>query len=203
MTDFIWNRSHVIGLAKETCKHCQGFGMQSEEIDGALTPCKCVFRAIFRACFRRFRYLATNARHVSKTRAEHMNGRESRVLWGRRDEEYIADFCNIAKRHLTPDEHRIFRFHYLLGGDWKLCCRQLKMDRGDFFHQVYRIQEKLGRILRELKPYSLYPLDEYFGGAVRGAKPARTPTVIEMPILRRTKIDPPLRKVAPPVKKVA
>ena len=204
MTDFIWNRSHVIGLAKEACTHCQGFGMLSEEIEGAPSPCKCVLRSIFRACFRRFRYLATNERHMSQTRAEHTNGRETRIAWGRRDEEYIADFCNIAKRHLTPEEHRIFRFHYLLAGDWKLCCRRLKMDRGDFFHHVYRIQEKLGRVLRELQPYSLFPLDEYFGGSVRGAKPSRTPTVIEMPTLRRTRIDLPVRKrLEPPIRKVA
>ena len=57
------------------------------------------------------------------------------------------------------------------------------MERGDFFHEVYKIQEKLGRVMRELQPYALFPLDEYFGGAVRGAAPTRTPTVIEMPVL--------------------
>jgi hypothetical protein len=51
-------------------------------------------------------------------------------------------------------------------------------------------------VLRELLPYSLFPLDEYFGGAVRGAPPKRTPTVIEMPVLKRRRLDPPLRKVA-------
>ncbi|MDE3198894.1 MAG: hypothetical protein KGN84_21275 [Acidobacteriota bacterium] len=204
MTEFTWDRSNVIGLAKETCAHCQGLGMQSDENDGAPTPCKCVLRGIFRACFRRFRYLATTARHMSQSRAEHTNGRDARIAWGRRNEEYLADFCNTARRHLSPTEHRIFRFHYLLGGNWKLCCRRLNMDRGTFFHEVYRIEEKLGRVLRELQPYALFPLDEYFGGTVRGAKPARTPTVIEMPILRRTKIDMPVRKrLAPPVRKVA
>jgi hypothetical protein len=36
------------------------------------------------------------------------------------------------------------------------------MDRGIFFHIVYRMEEKLGRVYRELKPYGLYPLSEYF-----------------------------------------
>ena len=45
------------------------------------------------------------------------------------------------------------------------------MERGDFFHEVYRIQRKLGRIYRELTPYSLFPLDEYFGGTVRTGTP--------------------------------
>ena len=46
------------------------------------------------------------------------------------------------------------------------------MERGSFFHTVYRIEQKLGRVFRELKPYSLYPLDEYFNGTVR-MPPAR------------------------------
>jgi hypothetical protein len=118
------------------------------------------------------------------------------MAWGRREEEFIADFTIVAKRVLSNGEYKIFRFHYLLGADWKLCCRQLKMDRGEFFHEVYRIQEKLGRVMRELQPYALFPLDEYFGGAVRGARPTRTPTVVEMPVLKRRRLDPPLRKVA-------
>jgi hypothetical protein len=54
-----------------------------------------------------------------------------------------------------------------LGGDWRLSCRQLHVDRGSFFHTVYRIQEKLGRAFAEVEPYALFPLDEYFSGLVR------------------------------------
>jgi hypothetical protein len=39
------------------------------------------------------------------------------------------------------------------------------MDKGDFFHRVYRIEEQLGRVFRDLKPYPLFPLYEYFGPA--------------------------------------
>jgi hypothetical protein len=41
------------------------------------------------------------------------------------------------------------------------------MDRGNFFHSVYRIEQKLGRGFRELEPYALFPLDEYFNGPSR------------------------------------
>ena len=41
----------------------------------------------------------------------------------------------------------------------------MNLDRGEFFHEVYRIQQKLGRAFRELEPYALYPLEEYFGGS--------------------------------------
>lgn len=83
----------------------------------------------------------------------------------------MADFCLIAKRTLDEEEHRIFRFFYLLGADWRLCCMRLKMPRGAFFHRLYRLQEKLGRAYREIEPYSLFPLDEYFGGTRRALKP--------------------------------
>jgi len=170
--------------------------MRNGNYTGAPSPCSCVLRAVFRTCYRKFRYLATQEKHISQARLEHTNGKEQRLSWGRREEEFVADFTIVAKRVLSESEHKIFRFHYLLGANWKLCCRQMKMERGEFFRGVYRIQEKLGRTLRELRPYSLFPLDEYFGGAVRGATPARTPTVIEMPVLKRRRLDPPLRKVA-------
>jgi len=123
-----------------------------------------------------------------------LNGKEHRQTWGMKDEEYMADFLIVTRRSLDPSEYTIFNYHYILGADWKLCCRKLGMDRGDFFHEVYRIQRKLGRIYRELQPYSLFPLDEYFGGSVRKNLPRVTPNVIQMPSRRR--LMPPLRKVA-------
>jgi len=79
----------------------------------------------------------------------------------------MADFCLVAKRTLGELEHRVFRYYFLLGADWKLCSRQLKIDRGTFFHTVYRVEEKLGRAYAETEPYALFPLDDYFGGSAR------------------------------------
>jgi hypothetical protein len=76
----------------------------------------------------------------------------------------MADFCLVSRRSLTEQEYQIFKFHFLLGADWKLCCRRLNMERGGFYHEVYRIQERLGRVFRELQPYALFPVDEYFNG---------------------------------------
>ena len=106
---------------------------------------------------------------MGQIRLEFHRGKDRRQSYGRKTEEYMADFCLVSRRHLDDLEYRIFRFHFLLGADWKLCCRRLQMDRGTFFHAVYRIEQRLGRIFRELEPYSLYPLDEYFGGTVRKA----------------------------------
>ena len=85
-----------------------------------------------------------------------------------------------------------------LGAEWKLCCRQLKMEKGEFFHCVYRIQQKLGHAFRELTPYPLFPLDEYFGAVIRKELSPDATNVLRMPPApaRRRALRPPLRKVA-------
>jgi len=98
---------------------------------------------------------------------EFCSGRNSRRVYSRKREEYMADFCLVSRRVLNAQENVIFRYHFLLGADWKLCCRRLRMDRGNFFHAVYRIEQKLGRTFAELQPYPLYPLRDYFSGVVR------------------------------------
>jgi hypothetical protein len=134
---------------------------------------------------------------MSHARIEFLGGRERRPIWGRKDEEYIADFCLVSQRVLDPFEYKVFRFHFLLGADWKLCCRRLNMEKGLFFHAVYRIQQKLGKSFRELKPYPLFPLDEYFGLVVRERNLKVTAAnVAVMPDRKKMPVRPPLRKVA-------
>lgn len=186
-----WNRSETIALAKLSCTHCHGDGLRRGR-RGKVNPCNCVFRAIFRACYARFRYCATKEKYMSKVTLELCRGKDRRMTWVRRDEDYVADFCLISKRTLDDFEHKVFRFHFLLGADWKLCCRQMKIDRGTFFHAVYRVQQKLGRVFRELEPYSLYPLDEYFGGRIlkqdtelsSNVVPIRSPSILRPPLQR-------------------
>ncbi len=160
-----------------------------------MSPCNCVLRAIFRACYMRFRDCSTKEKYLSRV-SLHLcaSGREGKHSYSRLDEEYTADFCMVSKRSLTPHEYRVFSAHFLLGADWRLCCRQLKMDRGSFFHDVYRIQQKLGRIFRELQPYGLFPLDQYFGGTIDKSAARKA---VSMPAVRDTKpLRPPVRKAA-------
>jgi hypothetical protein len=113
-----------------------------------------------------------------------------------KNEDYMADFVLVARRSLDTLEYDIFRFHFLLGADWKLCCRRLRMDRGNFFHSVYRVQQKLGRIFMELEPYPLYPLDEYFNGRMNGPEsPASKIRVLPARASARI-LRPPVRKTA-------
>jgi hypothetical protein len=161
-----WTRSETLALAMHHCTHCHGSGLRLGR-KGALAPCNCVLRAIFRVCYSRFVTCVTQERHLSQIALTPQRARASHITWGRKDEEYIADFCLVSRRALDDVEYRVFRYHFLLGADWKLCSRRLGMERGNFFHAVYRIEQKLGRVFRELQPYSLFPLDEYFHGTVR------------------------------------
>ncbi|MBI5280658.1 MAG: hypothetical protein HY858_03170 [Candidatus Solibacter usitatus] len=126
----------------------------------------------------------------------HLGGR--RITWGRKDEEYLADFYLVSKRSLGHLEWRVFCYHYLLGAEWKLCTRKLGLDRGLFFHTVYRLQHKLGRVFRELQPYALYPIDEYFQGRTQNTMPqsgaARVVSIRKGSLSRQLRV--PVRKAA-------
>ena len=106
----------------------------------------------------------------------------------------MADFCLISRRVLNEEDHRLFRYYFLLGGNWLLCARRINMERGNFFHAIYRIERTLGRAFSEVRPYPLYPLDEYFGGTVRAHGPVRALEPVQCrhhPVLQ-----PPLRRIA-------
>jgi hypothetical protein len=164
---FDWDRSKTLALASHACPQCHGLGLRAGR-GGKSGPCKCVLRAIFRACFHRYRHIVLcRARSGTMWPQIIWHGERRHVSWGRRNEEYTADFYLVAKRTLDQFEWSVFVGHFLLGGEWKTCCRHLRIDRGTFFHAVYRIEEKLGRVFRELRPYSLFPLDEYFQGTTR------------------------------------
>jgi len=176
-----WTRSETLALANQQCAYCHGLGLLLGR-KAHMSPCNCVLRSIFRACYARFRRCVLKEKHLSRVTLHLVRGKQNKMTWGRKDEEYIADFTLMAKRHLEAAEYQIFKFHFLLGADWKLCCRRLKMERGNFFHAVYRIQQRLGKAFRETAPYPLYPLDEYFDGTTRGEA---APRVLQMGSMNR------------------
>lgn len=192
-----WTRSETLALAQQSCTYCYGLGLRAGR-GGASTPCNCVFRAIFRACYSRFRQCASKEKYISRVSLEANPGRQRKSIWGMKNEEYMADFILVSRRTLGEREYKIFKYHFLLGADWKLCCRKLKMDRGSFFHDVYRIEQKLGKTFRELEPHSLFPLDEYFSSTGRQKEvhafhpdlvqtepePHKTRTILKFPLKR-------------------
>ncbi len=159
-----WNHSTCIGLAPMECTYCHGLGTRIVR-HGREVACNCVYRAAFRACYNRFRECVAHAGHATTVTLELAQGPKGRCTYSRKSEEFTADFCLVSQRVLSVFDHMVFRYHFLLGADWKLCCAKFHIDRGTFFHAIYQIQQRLGRAFAEIEPYPLYPLDEYFGGS--------------------------------------
>src|SRR3982750_3568962 len=103
-----WTRSETLALANQRCSVCRGIGMRDGRKEDKL-PCKCVLRAIFRICFQRFVECVTVDSTISQVRIERRPGKAGHVTWGRKQEEYIADFMKLTERTLTPAQFRLFR----------------------------------------------------------------------------------------------
>ena len=142
----------LMTLARHRCASCVGTGRSARAI------CNCVHRTVFRGCLRQYHGAGWYLDGVSY-------GYGCGI--GIRSAEYRADFWLIARRHLDPLRWRVFEAHFLRRMQWRECCRELRMDRGTFFHAVYRIEQRLGRVFRELRPYALFPADVYFGNPDR------------------------------------
>lgn len=156
-----WNRRTTLALGQQSCVFCHGLGLRPGRA-GATAPCNCVFRAIFREVYGRFQYSLNREKHINRVSLESNPGGKTRSAGRFQHEEFVADFCLVTRRTLDEEEYKLFKFHFLLGADWKLCCRQLNLDRGEFFHEVYRIQQRLGRVFAELRPFGLWPVRDYF-----------------------------------------
>lgn len=192
-------RSDWVALALATCAHCQGTGLRPEG------TCGCVYRRIFRAVMNKFRDCAQGSHLARPFSLLAASGPKGRRVSGRKHEEFSADVYLTAKRTLTDHtEWAVFRFHYLMGADWKLCGHQLGMDKGTFFHAAYRVEQRLGKVWATLKPYALYPLDEYFSACTRRVdvrpfliRPARLGRPLRPPLAPRP--PAPAAEIAAPV----
>jgi hypothetical protein len=182
----LWNRSNTIGLASASCCYCEGLGLRPVYKNHTV-PCGCVFRSVFRVCMNRFRECNANEGLTGTVSWEHCSGTQGCRTYSRKREEFMADFCLISRRTLEPAEYQLFRFYFLLGADWKLCAKRLKMERGALFHAIYRIERKLGRAFAETEPYGLFPLDEYFGGVNR-EKPVQANNPLPLIVRKRLKV---------------
>lgn len=181
----------MIALALEKCASCFGMGLYQPHNRGAKT-CKCVLRAVFRACYNKYKSCSAAPPRLSSCSlrrcAKNGGARGSnssaacgpgvRLRYGHPNAEYTADFVSIAKRTLGAIDsfrYRVFDLHFLRGQDWRGCTAKLGVDRGTFFHEVYRIEAALGMAFRETAPFALWPLDEYFHGVSRDRAFAPSP----------------------------
>lgn len=160
-------------LAHPSCALCEGTGFRDTE---SQTVCRCVHREVFRVCLAKVRECSQKEHSVFVCKQSHPAvGNRRAVLFSFPPSEFIADFCNVAKRALSSAEHQVFRFRYLLGADWKMCCTRLQMNRAKFFVICEAIESKLGQRFAELEPYPLYPVEGYFGPSARQVMPCVPP----------------------------
>ena len=160
----------AIALASPSCSICAGRGLVWGHPIIVRTglcwnPCRCAMRAVFRACFNRYRECAepggaTGHRYHDGVLCAHEQFGPTR--YGRPREEFCADFCLITGRTLTKRDLALFRLFFLCGLPWYECCRMLGIERGVVFHRVYKIESQLGRAFHDTTPYPLWPLHEYF-----------------------------------------
>jgi hypothetical protein len=161
MTNETKTRSDYMALALTGCVTCNGTGLRDQK------PCNCVLRSIFRIVLHKVHECAAGG-HLRPILFDSAHGPQNRQGNARVYEDFSADVYNMAKRILTePNEWDVFRFHYLQGADYKLCCRRLRIDRGTFYHRCYAVEQKLGNAFATTVPYPLYPVDEYFRRTTR------------------------------------
>ena len=125
--------------------------------------CDCVWRAIFCRALSSYRRLDSSLHPVRRVT-------KRGVAYSFPAQEYRADFELICLKLFTKNSMRwhVVRLHFLNQVPCKPCIAALestlkrRVDRGEFFHEVYRAEAKCGRALFQVRPYPLYPIDEYF-----------------------------------------
>lgn len=80
-----------------------------------------------------------------------------------RDAEYSAELWLIAKRVLDAEERVIYCEFLLHRRPWFEVDKRTKLGRGQFFHAVYRVEQRLGKALLDSPAF---PPAAYFAGIV-------------------------------------
>ena len=162
--DLDWAREYNM-LASHSCATCQGSGLSLSRDTASL--CACVCRRIFGAMIDRYQQYHAEANHTEcsmpKAAQNSKYTSDGSRTWCRPREEYCADVWLLAKRILDAEHFKVFALHFIECREWRECSRRMHVDKGRFFHCVYRVMVQVGRAAVELRPYPLYPVDAYLG----------------------------------------
>jgi hypothetical protein len=161
-----------LALSKPSCRRCRGEG--AFRTRRGYRTCACVLRRVFRACLTSYHHCEASmgsAGAVHYERVGHAQGRCAIVASFKRA-EYAADFTLLARRVLAdrPVELAVFEAYHLDDLEWlvavprinRLLRLALPLNRGSFFHAVYRAEGLLGAAIVDSRPYSLFPPRDYF-----------------------------------------
>jgi hypothetical protein len=130
--------------------------------------CTCVYRAVFRACHRRFLYcgkLDPSLRRISYERTPRAVDRS--LIWVRRNEDFRADFHACGLRVLPKHLYQLFSFYHLHGAKMDLVARRIGLSDRRAYDWLAEIETVVGREIAHLQPYSLFPPQGYLMPAAR------------------------------------
>lgn len=168
-----------VALSKPTCRRCRGRGLVASR--GGYRTCVCVYRRVFRACLGSYHHCEASmgsAGTVQFERVGHAQGRCAIVASFKRA-EYAADFIMLARRALAhrPVELAVFEAYHVADLEWLAAVPRVNrilhlprpLNRGSFFHAVYRAEGLIGAAIVSTRPYSLFPPRQYFAGFTMSA----------------------------------
>jgi len=176
-----WTPSTAADLSRYGCPECSGTGLPSRgrlavcpsqpdqtPSASALRLCTCVYRAVFRACYRRFKHCGKLDPSLRRVRYERTPGAVDRtVTWVRRNEDFRADFHSCGVRALPKHLYHFFSFYYLHGAKEEMVCQRLGISVRGANTLMAEIETLVGREIAHLQPYSLFPPRGYMMPAGR------------------------------------
>ena len=150
------DRKMILATASEQCTVCYGHGRMIRDV------CHCVHRKAFRESLETYLMLREDAVSMGANVPLTLSVR-GYVSYGMPLADYVIDFDQTARRALTRHQLALLSLYHIAGQPWHVCAPKLRLDRGEFFHQVYRTERLLGCALMETTP-PLYPKARYFAG---------------------------------------
>ncbi len=185
-----WSPQSIVDLANPRCMKCRGLGTSHKP-----GPCGCVLRRVFNICYHKYESITSSDRYQSKVTTR------GGINACRPNEEYVADFVLIGRRVLSTHPkllQQVFELHILRGLESLICVNKIRtVNRGRFFHGVYKVQELLGREFHDLTPYALYPLQSYFSRSIElKVIPVSEVTLVKAVVPIRPPLAVPLDKAA-------
>ncbi len=138
-------------LASEKCPQCEGSGVRCTLKRLKSHICPCVYRSIARRCAVRWQIIQM---------APETKPRQLRCRYDMPRAEWAADFWMTTRAAVDGTHWLIWRNIRLYNERVDVVQRELRMDRGTFFHALYRAEQVIGHALLWR---GLWPAGRYHG----------------------------------------
>lgn len=168
----------IRALAKARCETCMGLGQRLNLKTGQPQgPCRCAIFRLFRICHNKYRDCGRNMEHYSAVSFTRTGGGPGGRNFGRKNEEYRADFFLIASRTLRRGtaEHRFFKIRYIEDNGRAETQRALHLTRAEYDRLDDRVVYAAGKAFMTNEPSTIYPFDSYFSTIIHRDIPANIP----------------------------